>query len=113
MNGYWDGVSYTSSGGYSCSCNTGYVSNTAGTSCVIATKTNDQKCQDSYGSGSNWSGEYNPQGGLSCGCQTEYAWDYGQTQCLQMTPDQLCKRDVGPNSYYLGYKNSNGTYACN
>jgi hypothetical protein len=30
----------------------------------------------------------------------------------QLTPDQICKRDVGASSQYLGYTNSNGTLAC-
>lgn len=29
-----------------------------------------------------------------------------------LTPDQICKKDIGATSYYLGYKNADGTYAC-
>ena len=47
-------------------------------------KTNDQTCQDSYGTNSNWDGTKNDQGGLNCGCKTSYQWDQEQTQCISI-----------------------------
>jgi hypothetical protein len=34
------------------------------------------------------------------------------SQAVTLTPNQICQRDLGAGSYYLGYDNSNGTLAC-
>jgi hypothetical protein len=34
------------------------------------------------------------------------------SQAVTLTPNQICERDIGTGSYYLGYDNPNGTLAC-
>ena len=34
------------------------------------------------------------------------------SQAVTLTPNQICERDIGAGSYYLGYDNSDGTLAC-
>jgi len=73
-----------------CDCKTGYVWNEQRTGCIIApiipTKTNDQVCQDSYGSNSNWNGTKNDKGGLTCDCKIGYTWNYSRTECILISP---------------------------
>ncbi len=103
--------SYTQAGKAVCGCDSsnGYVWNSDQTACVQ--ETNTQICQNNYGSYSISDGT-NDQGGPSCSCQSGYTWNSDQTACIAMTPDQLCAQDVGAGSYYLGYDNSDGSYAC-
>jgi len=42
MNATWDGTSYTSSGGFNCTCKTGYVSGSDGKSCVVVPQATNQ-----------------------------------------------------------------------
>ncbi len=112
INSYGTGsYSYPQNGKAVCGCSSGYIWNSDQTACVVPQVTKDQQCQNSYGA-SNWTGELNGQGGPVCSCNTGYTWNYGQTQCVALSPDQVCQRDVGAGSSYLGYKNSDGTYAC-
>jgi hypothetical protein len=76
------------------------------------TETNAQVCQNNYGTYSVWNGQINNSGGPTCDCESGYTWNSNQTACIAMTPNQICARDVGAGSYYLGYNNPNGTYAC-
>jgi len=75
---------------------------------------NNQVCQDSFGLNSEWTGEIdNTDNTLICDCKTGYEWNTNQTYCIvPLTFDEICQRDVGYGSYYLGYKNSDGTLAC-
>ena len=103
----WSGQ--TDSNGPTCQCQTGYAWDATGKSCASQTSL-DESCQNSYGLESY---SYARGGKAVCGCQTGYQWNSDQTTCVaQRTPDQVCQRDVGSGSYYLGYKNSDGTYAC-
>jgi len=66
--------------------NTNLISNQT-TSIPISTqptKTNDQICQDSYGSASIYSSQNN-NGGLICGCISGYEWNSSRTSCV-ITP---------------------------
>jgi curved DNA-binding protein CbpA len=76
------------------------------------TQTNAQICQSNYGAYSTWDGQTNSTGGPTCDCENGYQWNSNQTACVALTPNQICQRDVGSGSYYLGYNNPNGTYAC-
>ncbi len=86
-NSNWDGIK-TNDGKISCGCKSGYVWNAQRTNCIVApavpTKTNDQICQDNYGSNSNWDGTKSNAGGLNCGCKTGYQWNQGKTQCVKI-----------------------------
>ncbi len=77
-------------GKYSCDCSAGYKWNGQGTSCIIApvvpVKTNDQICQDSYGSNSNWNGTRNDSGGLICDCKVGFTWNSPRTGCVVVPP---------------------------
>lgn len=101
INSNWDGTT-TKEGKINCGCKSGYIWNTQQASCIIkqvvVVKTNDQICQDKYGSNSNWSGTKNSAGGLVCGCSTGYQWNQPQTDCL---PVELAKKssDLGGQSY--------------
>ena len=44
-------------------------------------ETNDQKCQDDYGTFSEWSGSLDSNGRPSCSCQTGYSWDGSGNAC--------------------------------
>ena len=96
-NSSWNGTS-GSNGGLNCDCKSGYTWNEQRTNCDIAPivpiKTNDQSCQDSYGSNSNWSGTKSSTGGLNCGCKSGYQWNQERTQCIIVpakTDDSIIK----------------------
>jgi peptidoglycan hydrolase-like protein with peptidoglycan-binding domain len=75
------------------------------------TESNDQKCQDSYGANSNYSGQSNNQGGLICSCASGYTWNAENTACVAESGDQVCNDDF-PNSTWDGTYGSNGQYSC-
>jgi len=66
----------------------GYVSQNGGCYLPIAgivpQKSNDQVCQDSYGSNSNWKGTKSSSGGLNCGCNNGYQYNKELNQCAVM-----------------------------
>ncbi|MDP3697138.1 MAG: hypothetical protein Q8R55_03850 [Candidatus Taylorbacteria bacterium] len=75
-----------------CDCKTGYVWNEQRTSCVVApvvpVKTNDQVCQGSFGSNSNWNGTKDSNGLLNCGCKQEFMWNSDVTSCVAQQVQQ-------------------------
>ena len=73
-------------------------------------ESNDQKCQDSYGVDSDYSGQTNSQGGLICGCASGYTWNTGNTACVSAeTGYDVC---VAMNATWDGTTDSNGKYNC-
>jgi len=77
-------------------------------------KTNDQKCEDSWGSNSSYTGQKNTNGGLICGCKNGYGWNGTQTSCVVIqvkTGYQICSEQY-PNETWDGTYNSNGGYSC-
>ncbi len=66
-----------------CQCDSGFQANLAKDGCTaVPTKTNDQACQDTYGSNSNWDGTKTSDGQLNCGCQSGYEWNQNKTSCV-------------------------------
>ncbi len=63
-------------------------------------------CQNANGYNAGYDSATN-----SCICNQGYHLS-GSTCVADLTPNQICQRDVGVGSYYLGYKNTDGTYAC-
>ena len=49
-------------------------------------KTNNQTCQDSFGSYSIYSGKNNTNGGLICDCKSGYEWNASNTSCIVLKP---------------------------
>jgi len=47
---------------------------------VFKTRTNEQICQDAYGSNSVWSGTTNSKGGAICGCASGYEFNTSETR---------------------------------
>lgn len=69
-------------GGY-CACPSGYQLNDARTRCdAVPVKTNDQVCQDSFGSNSNWDGTKTSDGQLNCACKIGFTWNAERTSCV-------------------------------
>jgi len=93
LSGCISGQGYSLTTGISCDgtnrCDTGSQFNFDKTRCVVAptvaVKTNDQICQDNYGTNSNWDGTKNDQGSLNCVCQTGFQFNQGQTLCVVIT----------------------------
>jgi hypothetical protein len=99
-----------------CTCVSGYVMS-ADNKCVATSpsKTNDQLCQDSYGTYSNWDGTKNNSGGLNCGCKSGYSWNSGQTACVYAQPktnEEICQSVNGVNSTVLWLNETNGNPIC-
>ncbi len=46
------------------------------------TLSNDQICQNQYGTNSDWAGTTDSQGRLVCGCVSGYTWNTGNTACV-------------------------------
>lgn len=104
----WTGI-VNSQNGPECSCATGYSWDGSGNKCAPQSVLQEW-CQNNFGIGS-----YSVQedGKAVCGCVTGYALNSYNNYCVaQLTPTQICSRDVGYGSYYLGYLNSDGSYAC-
>lgn len=81
MNATWDGSSHTSSGGYSCTCDTGYETSSDGKSCVLApVKTGYQVCSNSYPN-ATWDGTYTTAGKYNCVCDAGYSWNSTTQSC--------------------------------
>jgi S1-C subfamily serine protease len=102
QNQYGSGsYSYLQSGKAVCGCDTGYKWNSAQTACVvIPEETNDQKCQDQYGTYSDWSGQTDSNGRPTCDCQTGYSWDGSGNECAtQVSLNQSCENSYGYGSY--------------
>jgi hypothetical protein len=95
-NETWDGT-YSSEGKYNCVCDSGY--SMYNNQCVSGYT----YCTDKEGYGANYDSGTN-----SCTCDAGYAYSNGQCTSI----DQICQNDVGSGSYYLGYNNPDGTYAC-
>lgn len=79
---------------------------------VVPSKTNDQQCQDSFGSNSSFTGQKKTDGGLICGCESGYDWNNNQTSCIAKpvkTGYQIC-RDTYGNATWDGtsYTSSGG-----
>ena len=63
-------------------------------------ETNDQICQDSYGTYSEWSGKTNSSGQPTCECQTGYSWNGSGDACAtQLSLQQFCQNQYGSGSY--------------
>jgi hypothetical protein len=95
----WDGTK-NSAGGLNCGCKGGYVSSGNGQVCVVVpvvpVKTNDQICQDSYGSNSNWAGTKNGEGKINCGCQTGYVYQGGSCIIAPVVPVKTTDQSYTP-----------------
>jgi len=71
-------------------------------------KTNDQMCEDKYGSNSYFVGQ------KTCGCKTGYGWNSTQTSCVAVQVKngyQSCSESF-PNETWDGTYGSNGKYNC-
>lgn len=69
-------------GGY-CDCPSGYAFNEARTRCdLLPAKTNDQVCQDSFGSNSGWDGTKTRDDRLNCSCRSGFEWNEQRTSCV-------------------------------
>lgn len=76
------------------------------------TESNDQICQDDYGTNSVWSGTKNSQGGLICGCASGYTWNSSNTACVSAPSGyQVCSAAY-PNETWDGTYSSTGKYNC-
>lgn len=63
-------------------------------------KSNIARCQDNYGSHSEWSGKLNNDGDPTCGCQAGYSWSASGESCVTKTSLlQSCQADHGYGSY--------------
>jgi hypothetical protein len=81
-----------------CPSNENLVCPSTGSAYCEVPKTNDQICQDKYGSNSNWDGTRNDKGGLVCDCNSGYQWNTGMTSCVAMpqTPQPTNDQPVIP-----------------
>ncbi len=114
----WDGTK-NNAGGLNCNCQTGYIWNGQRTSCVIApiapVKTNDQVCQSSFGSSSNWDGTKNNAGELNCSCKTGFVWNEQKNVCIippLKSNAQICIDNYGINSIWTGTLNTHYSPIC-
>lgn len=78
-----NGIYYTN-----CLSGTNLICPNTGKAYCQSPKTDNQKCQDSFGSNSIYSGEKNSSGGLICSCKTGYKWNSSGTSCEQSILDQ-------------------------
>ena len=63
-------------------------------------ETNDQICQSSFGTYSEWSGKTNSNSQPTCDCQTGYSWDGSGNACTtQISLQQSCQDQYGSGSY--------------
>jgi S1-C subfamily serine protease len=66
----------------------------------LSNETDDQQCQDNYGTYSQASGHYDSAGKPTCVCQTGYSWDTTGAFCTpQMSLQQSCQANYGTGSY--------------
>jgi len=68
----------------------------------VSPKTNDQVCQDRYGTNVNWGGVKDANGNLGCSCKAGYIWNKNRSKCVtptNLTPINLCQETRGINSY--------------
>lgn len=124
INSYYTNETDVNKGGGSggCGCKPGYRfdKGSYGT-CVLATETNDQVCQDRFGIYSEWGGTINSKNELVCRCKDGYSSDsaLGTNLCLlttvapTKTNDQICQTDYGIYSRWDGTKNNKGGLNCN
>ncbi len=96
MNATWDGTSYTSSGGFSCTCNTGYTPGADGKPCVLAPRTTNT-VSDYNNCLATAKADY--LGSWATACSNSYS---AYTQCYQQYGDlkDYCKQTYG------GWQNS-------
>jgi hypothetical protein len=94
-------------------CPEGHVRNAQGI-CV----TPDDGCKEHFGRYSQFTG-YNQDGGPECGCIAGYTWNSSGTACTpippqapQLTNQEICQRDFGPNSVWNGEINNSGALVC-
>jgi hypothetical protein len=81
MNATWDGYSMTDSGGYNCTCGSGYTPNAAGTMCVAQpVKSGYQVCSEAYPN-ETWDGTYSSDGKYNCVCKAGYTWSSYTNSC--------------------------------
>lgn len=75
MNGIWDGTSYTSGGGFNCTCKTGYTSSTDGKTCIVnPVKTGYQICSEAFAN-ETWDGTFSSDNKYNCVCLSGYEAD--------------------------------------
>ena len=113
MNATWDGSSRTSSGGYSCTCDTNYVESADGSTCIYSPpKTGYQVCA---AMNATWDGySHTTSGGYSCTCDSGYTSSADGSTCVYSPPEtgyQVCS-NAGPNETWGGAYASNGNYQC-
>lgn len=80
---------------------------------TLIVKTDQQKCEESFGSNSLYNGQKNTSGGLICGCKSGYNWNDAQTACVVVqvkTGYQICSEQF-PNETWDGTM-ANGKYNC-
>jgi len=82
---------------------------------VVPVKSNDQICQSSFGSSSNWDGTKNNAGGLNCSCKTGFVWNEQKTVCIIQplkSNAQICIDNYGTNSIWTGTLNTHYSPIC-
>ncbi len=63
-------------------------------------ETNNQLCQGSFGTFSQWSGKSDASGNPTCVCQTGYSWNGSGDACAtQLSLQQWCQNQYGDGSY--------------
>ena len=99
----------------------------------VATKTDDQRCKDSFGAYSYWTGQTNEKGPF-CSCSAGYQWTTDMKSCVAIQPttdvaierdaagsiaydtpqtnNQLCQESYGSHSSWHGTLNSQGGPVC-
>lgn len=78
---------------------------------IVTPKSNDQICQSSFGSNSNWGGTKNDKGGLTCDCNTGYQWNEQRTSCV-LNYNKICTDKFGVGYIWYGTINSDGGPDC-
>ena len=79
---------------------------------IVKTKTNEQICQDKYGSNSIWSGTTNSKGGAICDCISGYEFNSSGTECVEQNYDQRCQSQYGTFSIWSGKIDSSNKPTC-
>lgn len=102
-----------------CICESGYKLNESNNGCVMDDDTN---CKKDYGPHSYWIGQ-----DRECGCTDGYQWEEKNKQCIKksvcnypniledgtcLTPNEICTKHYGPNSYFNGNYNETSQIIC-
>jgi hypothetical protein len=109
-NATWDGSSFTSSGGYSCTCGAGYTSSPDKKSCIPApVKTGYQICSEAFPN-QTWDGTYGSNGKYNCVCQTGYVGTSDGSCQLRQTQQTVSNECQQVDSQLQQARNAISTY---